>query len=119
MFENEIKYINNFMKSQLWMDFEMCNMGRAKLELYGFLDEAEEEKILIEFKLPYMVDGVFAFSYEGEGDFISVVEGNEAYDLNAKYGVTKGNTIFKISNISICKDILIAAQNLNVYIKEK
>ena len=118
MFENEIKYINNYMKTQLWMDFEMCSIGRSKIQIYGFIDEAAEEKVLIEFKMPYMIDGVFAFTYEGEGDFISVVEGKEAYNLNKKYGVLEGNTIFKISNININKELFIAAQNLTYYIKQ-
>jgi len=112
----KIKYINNYINDHLWMDFEVCSIGRSKLQIYGYIDESEEDKILIEFEFPYAFDGVFSFSYDGEGDFISIVEGNEAYDLNVKYSVIKGNTIFKISNINISKDILIVAQNITVHI---
>ena len=35
--------LNEFLKEQLWMDFEMCNISRGKLELHGFLDEAEDD----------------------------------------------------------------------------
>ncbi len=37
------------------MDFELCNMNRGKIEMYGFLDEAGEEKIKIVFDRPYMM----------------------------------------------------------------
>ena len=29
------------------MDFEMCNMNRGKLELYGFIEESDDDKIKI------------------------------------------------------------------------
>ena len=38
----KIKVINDYLKEQLWMDFEICNMNGGKLEMFGFLDEAGE-----------------------------------------------------------------------------
>ena len=36
----KIKVINDYLKEQLWMDFEICNMNCGKIEMFGFLDEA-------------------------------------------------------------------------------
>lgn len=55
----KIKVINDYLKEQLWMDFEICNMNGGKLEMFGFLDEAGEEKIRITFDRPYMVISTF------------------------------------------------------------
>ena len=115
---NQIKTINEYLKKQLWMDFEMCNMDGGLLELYGFLDVAGDNKIKIVFKLPYTVLCNFFFTYEGEGDFISVVEGEEAWQINRSYGVTKGNVIFKISNTYIESDMFIIAKEIEVQIME-
>ena len=116
MYENEINQINNFLKGQLWMDFEICAMDRGKVELYGFLDEAGADKIKIDFILPHMISCNFAFTYEGKHDFISVIDGEEAYRINMEYGVTHGNVIFKLSNINVDADMIIIAKGIEVQI---
>jgi len=114
MYHKEIEKINEFLKEQLWMDFEMCSIGREKLELHGFLDETGVDKVVIVFEEPYMFSGNFFFTYEGGGAFLSVVDGEEAFRLNKRYGVTKGNIIFKISNIDVEAEMLIIAKNMEV-----
>lgn len=112
----KIDLINNYLKKQLWMDFELCNMNCGKIELFGFLDEGGEEKIKIEFDRPYMMLSTFYFTYEGNSDFISLVIGDEAIELNRKYNVTRGNQIFKISDTNIGNDMYIIAKGLEVQI---
>lgn len=114
MFENEINIINEYLKEHLWMDFEMCSIGCGTLELHGFLDEAGDDKIIIIFERPYTVACNFFFTYEGKGDFISIVNGEEAYAINIKYGVTRGNVIFKITNTNIESDMFIIAEKIEV-----
>ena len=112
----KINLINDYLKEQLWMDFELCNMNCGKIEMFGFLDEAGEEKIKIEFDRPYMMLSTFCFTYEGNGDFISLVTGDEAIELNKKYNVTQGNQIFKISDTNVNNDMYIIAKGLEVQI---
>lgn len=118
MFDREINTINKFLKQQLWMDFEMCNMSRGKLELYGFLDEAEKEKIKIVFEKPHTVACNFFFTYEGKGDFISIADDKEAFPINTMYRVTQGNVIFKIANTNIETNMLIIAKGIEFQIYE-
>lgn len=119
MLDNEINKVNKYLKEQLWMDFEMCNMNGGGLELYGYLDEAGENKIKIIFELPYMVSCNFFFTYEGgQKNFISIVDGEEACQINKKYGVTQGNIIFKITNINVEADMIIAARGIKVKITD-
>lgn len=112
----KIKVINDYLKEQLWMDFEICNMNGGKLEMFGFLDEAGEEKIRITFDRPYMVISTFFFTYEGNGDFISLVTGNDAVELNKKYGVTQENQIFKLSDTNINSNMYVIAKAIEVQI---
>ena len=118
MFDSEINLINGYLKEQLWMDFEMCNMSCGKLELYGFLDESGDDKIIIIFDQPYTVSCNFFFTYEGGGEFIWVVEGEEECQINKRYGVTQGNVVFKIFNTNIESDMFIIAKGIEVQIKE-
>ena len=119
MFDSEIKKANEYLKEQLWMDFEMSKACGGELELYGYLDEAGEDKIKIIFELPYMVSCNFFFTYEGNHkSFISSVDGEEAYQINKKYGVTQGNTVFKISNVGAEADMIIVAKGIKVIITD-
>lgn len=56
------------------------------------------------------------FTYEGNGDFISLVMGNDAVELNRKYGVTQGNQIFKLSGTNIDSNMYIIAKTIEVQI---
>lgn len=116
MYHNEVDRVNAFLKEQLWMDFEMCNTNRGKIELHGFLDEAADDKVKIIFEQPHMVSCNFFFTYEGDGSFLSVVDGEEAFKINKMYGVTQGNIIFKITNINVEADMIIIAKNIEVQI---
>lgn len=112
----KINMINNYLKEQLWMDFELCNMNGGKIEMFGFLDEAGEDKIKVVFDRPYMMLSTFCFTYEGGSAFISLVTGDEAIEINKKYNVTLGNQIFKISNTNINSDMYIIAKGIEVQI---
>lgn len=112
-----VSEINKYLKEQLWMDFEMCNLNRGKLELYGFLDEGED-KIKIIFDQPHMVSCNFFFTYEGKGDFITIVDGEEAYQINKRFGVTRGNLIYRIANINIESDMFIIAKGIEFQVLE-
>lgn len=116
MFEKEINLVNKYLKTHFRMNFEMCHMSRLEFELHGFKDEAGDNNIVIIFETPHMAACCFSFTYEGEGDFISIVTGEEARNINKKYGVTIGNIIFKITNTNMEGDMVIIAKNIKVQI---
>lgn len=114
MSNNDITKINEFLKGQPWMDFEMRSADLRDVKLYGYLDEADDDKIIITFNFPYIVSCNLEFTYEGKGDFISIIDGEEADIINRKYGIIQGNTIFKIANSDIKADMFIAAVGIEV-----
>ena len=118
MHNKEIEKLNKYLENQLWMDFEMCSANRGRVELHGFLDEADEDKVKIIFQQPHMSSCNFFFTYEGKGDFLSVVDGKDAFRINEMYGATQGNIIFKITNTNIEADMFILAKKIEVQIME-
>ena len=74
------------------------------------------EKIKITFDRTYMVISTFCFTYEGNGDFWSLVTENEAVGLNKKYGVTQGNQIFRLSCTNIDSNMYIIAKAIEAQI---
>lgn len=115
---DKINLINDYLKKQLWMDFELCNMNCGKIEMFGFLDEGGKDKIKIVFDRPYMMLSTFYFTYEGNSDFISLVTGEEAVELNKKYNVTQGNQIFKICDTNVNNYMYIIAKDIEVQIMD-
>ena len=115
---DKIALINEYLKGKLWMDFELCSMNGGQIEMFGFIDEAGEDKIKIIFRRPYMIISPLSFTYEGNGMFISVVAGEEAYEINKKYGVIQGNQIYKLMNTNVGGDMYIVAEGICVEIKE-
>lgn len=113
MDNEKIDMINRYLKEQLWMEFQLGSASCSKLELCGFLDEAEEDKIKISFSRPCAIICSLEFLYEGNGDFLSLVTGNEAFELNKMFNVTAGNKIYKLSATNIKHDMYVIAKEIN------
>ena|SRR5574344_1783849 len=109
-----INKINDCLKENLWMDFEMCKMNEGNIVLSGMLDELDDEIIEISFIQPFMCSCALRFTYD-EGEFISLIQGESAIEINKKYKVEQGNYIFSIS-IDGCNDYFIIAKEIQVRI---
>ena len=112
IFMNNIDIINSYLKQELWMDFELSGTGIREVRLHGFIDEAEDDNIIIKFSEVFMVSALTSFNYEGSGDFITVAEGETARRINIKYGVTKGHNIYFLSNTNVEGDMFIIAKDV-------
>lgn len=109
-----VKEINDYLQKHLWMDFEIIKIGANALELHGYIDESYGDCISIHFKDVYAVNLTTRFSYNGEGDFISVINDARACALNLEYGVTTGNKIFYFSNTNISARMFVIAKEIEV-----
>ena len=117
--ENEITIdrINNYLKSQLWMDFTLSSTDPGTVELIGRIDEAGGKvKIKIHFQEPYLIISPLYFTYEGKNDFIAVLKDEYAYKKNVMYNICQGNTLFQLRNTNIKGDIIIAARKISAEI---
>jgi len=113
-----INKINNYLKKNLWMDFEICIMDGWEIVLSGKLDELDDELIEISFLQPFMVSCLMSFSYE-DGEFISLIQGMDAVKMNKNYNVEKGNHIFKLSIDNNESEFFVIAKEIKVNICEQ
>ena len=112
-YTDEVKKINNYLKTKLWMDFELDNIDPGMVVLFGYLDELGETKIEIRFKEPHMISCNLLLEYQGEKkDFIELVEGEEAGQINRKYGLIIGNNIFRITGTDVEEDMFIVSKEI-------
>lgn len=109
-----IEQINSYMKQNLWLDFEVVRIGVGFVELRGFIDEAYDDSILIRFKSVYMVSLVTSFTYKGNGDFISIIHGDQAFSINSDYDVPKNNNIYSLTNTNVNSEMIIIAEDVEM-----
>jgi hypothetical protein len=114
----EINKINNYLKEQLWMEFELCKLNGGEIILSGSIDEAGEENIRIKFLQPYFISCILSLTYEGKNDFIQLVTDDEFIEINKRYHVEKGNFVFKIKIDDIEEQMLIIAKEIESEIME-
>ena len=72
-----INKINDCLKENLWIDFEMCKMNEGNIVFSGMLDELDDEIIEISIIQPFMCSCELCFTYD-EGEFISLIQGESA-----------------------------------------
>lgn len=114
-----IDMINSYLSGELWMDFELAGTGIGEVRLHGYIDEADDDKIIIKFSQVFMISALTSFTYEGQGNFITVAEGEDARRINIKYGVTKGNNIFVLSNTNVEGEMFIIAKDVEAIFCDK
>lgn len=117
MIEDTITRINEYLKEELWMDFELFETESRDVALSGRIDDCYDEKIRIIFKQPFMTSCTYYFTYEGGGNFIEILTGEDAYRINVQYGVTQGNYIFKIINTQVEGIMYIIAKDIEVIVE--
>lgn len=113
---DKINSINNFLNGYLWMYFELCSMTGGNVEMFGSLDIAEEDKIKIIFHQPYMILSTIFFIYEGGGNFISLIEGDQLAQFHKKYDIPEGYHIYRMNYTDINGDMYIIAKEIEVEI---
>ena len=53
-----IDMINYYLNNNQWMNFKLSGMGINEVRLHGFIDEFEEDKIIIKFNWFFMISAL-------------------------------------------------------------
>ena len=91
--ENVLTKINEYLESQLWMDFEIIEYSRYKLRIIGSIDISSAPNIEIVFKDVFFASAVF--NWKTSCKIISLVKGDEARKINIKFQVEQGYHLVK------------------------
>lgn len=99
MTEQEVKIvideINEYLKKQLWMDFEVIEYSKYILRIIGSLDISIMPNIEIIMKDIFFASTVFNWETDTSQQVLALVEGSEARKLNMKFCVEQGYHLIK------------------------
>lgn len=93
--ENVLTKINEYLESQLWMDFEIIEYSRYKLRIIGSIDISSAPNIEIVFKDVFFASAVFNWKTDTSCKIISLVKGDEERKINIKFQVEQGYHLVK------------------------
>lgn len=99
MTEQEVRHvlakINEYLDSQLWMDFEIIEYSHYELKLIGSIDISSAPNIEIVFKDIFFASTVFNWKTDTSHKAISLIKGDEARKINMKFQVEQGYHLVK------------------------
>lgn len=100
MEENEIievlEQLNDYLKEQLWMDFEIIEYSKTELKIIGSIDISNKPNIELIFKDVFFVSTPFNWKTDTRKKVGMLLSGEEAKKINLKYQVEQGYHIIKI-----------------------
>ena len=100
MEENEIRDVleqfNDYLKEQLWMDFEIIEYSKTELRIIGSIDISNKPNIELIFKDVFFVSAPFNWKTDTSKKVGMLLSGEEAKKINLKYQVEQGYHIIKI-----------------------
>jgi hypothetical protein len=88
--------INDFVRTKMWLDFEVLNYDKYKLTVIGSIDISTAHDIEITFEDISFVSMPFEWKTDTSNKALVFVEGEEAIAINRRFQVEKGYHIFRI-----------------------
>ena len=92
---NVLTKINEYLGSQLWMDFEIIEYSQYKLKIIGSIDISSAPNIEIVFKDIFFASTVFNWKTDTSHKTISLIKGDEARKINMIFHVEQGYYLVK------------------------
>ncbi|GIO67640.1 hypothetical protein [Paenibacillus cookii] len=89
-----VEDINTFIRSQLWLDFEVLQYDKQKLTIIGSIDISNMHDIEIVFEDIFFVSLPIEWKTDTSRQVLSILEGEKAIILNKKFQVEQGYSIF-------------------------
>jgi hypothetical protein len=94
--ENVVRDINQYLCSEMWMDFEVTQYTNYELTITGSIDPSSSiHNIEITFQDVSFVSLSFDWKTNTSIPAFELVKGLEEKELNSKFRVEQGNYIFK------------------------
>ena len=106
-----VTIINDFIRSQPWLDVDLYTYDSTDLILIGGIDLTAYHQIEIKFRSVHCYHGVFHWHTDTSRPFFDIPKGSELIDLNGKYSIERGHDLFRIFPEDHNGPIIIAAEN--------
>lgn len=92
---NVVESINQKVRQSPWMDFELKHLENCTLKINGGIDLLKKHEISIVLHDVFFIASPTEWKTETKDNFLFLIEGEEARQLNLHYQVEEGNYIFK------------------------
>jgi hypothetical protein len=95
MFAEKIKEINDFLKKEMWFDFELLDYSKNCLTVVGSTDFSYFHNIEISFKDVFYISCNVEWRSDTSENIIEIEQGDEARKINVANKIEQGYTLFK------------------------
>lgn len=109
----KIDAINAIISKESFFDIEVLKMTGVDLIIAGSKDFSYSHSLEIVFKDVFHIYINSKWSLDTAIPFIRILEGNDAYEYNGKYGIEQGNILFSLSVEDIGTTFCIAAKGID------
>ncbi len=92
-----IEEINKIIQGHFYFEMHIFSYNDGMLIVGGSEDFLYYHELEICFEHVFAVHGNFYWKVDNKKTCLAVIEGEEAYELNIKYGVEKGYSIFRFT----------------------
>ena len=116
-----VNEINDYIKKQMWLDFEVLSYENYTLSIIGSIDISSEHDIKIIFNDVSFISMPFEWKTDTSVEALILVTGEEAVIMNRKFQVERGHYIFKFVPESFLGDFgcYLAAKTISYQINKK
>ena len=93
-----VSEINDHIRKQLWMDFEVVQYSKNKLIIFGSIDPSSSiHNIEIWFEDVFFISLPLEWKTDTSNGVLELLEGENAYLINRQFQVEQGYHIFKFT----------------------
>ena len=119
LLQNKVSKANAAIRQLAWCDFEIVDFGRTKLRLQGSLSTSYPFDIQITFEDVFFIQCSTSWKTDTSKDVLVLINGDEAVDLNLKYQVETGYSIFRIFPEDLETTFYVVARDLHYETRSK
>jgi hypothetical protein len=96
MLDKKVNEINDFLKKEMWFDFEMLEYKKNILTVVGSTDFSYSHNIEIYFKDVFSIHCNSEWKSDTSKNIIEIVQGDTAKKINIENKIEQGYTLFKL-----------------------
>lgn len=108
----KIQQINSIISKELWFDMEILIRKGGNLSIVGSIDFTYGYSLEIIFLDVFHMSINTEWRTDTSKPVLEVVNGEEAWNVNGKYRIEQGNTLFKIQSEDLDVPFYVAAKDI-------
>jgi len=108
-----VEQINTILSKENWLDMEVLGMKGGSLTIIGSTDFTYSHSLEIKFEDVFYMSINMEWKADTSKPFLYLVDSSERIDINQKYRIEQGNTLFKILSEDLETPFYISAKKIS------